>query len=240
MRAAARGIAIVFGLLGVAAAGEVVDRIAATVNDSAIPESELKRAMVVSALEPRPGEDAEAFRGRVLDALIEERLEYDDALRFGLAPPDATEIGKAMTTLRDRIRASGKDPDAEFAAAGMTVDEVRASIERQLVIAAYVRERFAPISYADEDQAREEYEKRYVPEEKAAGRTPAPYEQVAAEMRRRYSERAFDDEVAKWQKDLRQKARISIYRLPVSVPRDRTPVVLFAAPTPTPARTPAP
>ncbi len=226
------------GLLGVAAAGEVVDRIAATVNDSAIPESELRRALVVSALEPRPGESAEAFRARVLDALIEERLEYDDALRFGLAPPDAAEIGKAMTSLRDRIRASGKDPDAEFAAAGMTVDEVRASIERQLVIAAYVRERFAPMSYADEEQAREEYEKRYVPEEKAAGRTPAPYEQVASEIRRRYAERAFDDEVAKWLKDLRQKARISIYRLPVAVPRDRTPVLLFAAPTP--PRTPAP
>lgn len=227
-----RWIAAVATLFAVAAAAEIVDRIAATVNDTAIPESELRRAMLVSALEPRTGEDADAFRARVLDALIEERLEYEDALRFGLAPPDATEIGKAMTNLRDRIRASGKDPDAEFAAAGMSVDEVRASIERQLVIAAYVRERFAPMSYADEEQAREEYEKRYVPEEKAAGKIPAPYEEVAAEMRRRYSERAFDDEVARWLKELRQKARISIYRLPVAAPRDRTPVLLFAEPTP--------
>ncbi len=57
-------------------------------------------------------------------------------------------------------------------------------------------------------------------------------------MRRRYSERAFDEEVARWLKDLRQKARISIYRLPVAVPTDRKPVVLLAAPTP--ARTSAP
>lgn len=221
-----------FALLGAAAAAEVVDRIAATVNDAAIPESELRRAMVVSALERLPGESEEAYRSRVLDALIEERLEYDDAQRFGLAPPDAAEIGKAMENLRERLKASGKDPDVEFAAAGMSVDEVRASIERQLVIAAYVRERFAPVSYADEEQAKEEYEKRYVPEEKAAGRTPAPYDQVAAEMRRRYSVRAFDDEVARWLKDLRSKARISIFRLPVAVPAGRTPVVLLAAPTP--------
>lgn len=221
-----------FGLLGAAVPAEVVDRIAATVNDSAIPESELRRAMVVSALERLTGESAEAYRGRVLDALIEERLEYDDAQRFGLAPPDAAEIGKAMDGLRERLRAAGKDPDAEFAAAGMSVDEVRASIERQLVIAAYVRERFAPVSYADEEQAREEYEKRYVPEEKAAGRAPAPYDQVAAEMRRRYSVRAFDEQVARWLKDLRGKARISIFRMPVAVPTDRMPVVLMAAPTP--------
>jgi hypothetical protein len=238
MRASRRWFAVAFGLLGAAAAAEVVDRIAATVNDSAIPESELRRAMVVSAIERLPDESEEAYRGRVLDALIEERLEYDDAQRFGLGAPDAAEIGKAMASLRERLRAAGKDPDAEFAAAGMSVDEVRASIERQLVIAAYVRERFAPVSYADEEQAREEYDKRYVPEEKAAGRTPAPYEQVAAEMRRRYSVRAFDEQVARWLKDLRQKARISIFRLPTTVSADRTPVVLFAAPTPvgTPAR----
>jgi hypothetical protein len=147
------------------AAAEIVDRVAATVNDAAIPESAVRRAIVVSALEPKPGEDREGFRARVLDALIEERLEYDDAVRFGPAAPNAFEIDKAMASLRERIRSSGKDPAAEFAQAGMTVDEVRASIERQLVIAGYLRERFAPISYADEEQAREEYEKRYVPEQ---------------------------------------------------------------------------
>ena len=230
---------LVLGLVvGLPAHAEIVDRIAATVNDTAIPESEVRHAMVVSALEPRPGEDAEAFRARVLDALIEERLEYEDAVRFGLAAPDAFEIGKAMTSLRDRLKAAGKDPDAEFARAGMTVDEVRASIERQLVIASYVRERFAPIAYADEEQAREEYEKRYVPEQKAAGAAPAPFDQVAGEMRRRFSERAFDEEVARWLKDLRLKARISVFRIPVAVPQDRVPVLLSTVPTP--ARTPLP
>ena len=217
---------------------EVVDRIAATVNDTAIPESELRRAMVVSGLEPNPGESPEAFRTRVLEALIEEHLEYEDAARFGPAPPDAPEIQKAMTSLRDRLKAEGKDPDAEFARAGMTVDEVRASIDRQLVIARYLRERFAPIAYADEEQAHAEYEKRYVPEQKAAGAPVQPFDAVAEEMRRRSSVRTFDEEVAKWLKDLRQKARVSIYRIPVAVPEKRTPVVLSSAPPP--AKTPAP
>ena len=224
--------------LSAAAAAEIVDRIAATVNDTAIAESEVRRAMVVSAMTPQPGEDREAFRARVLDALIEEHLEYEDALRFGPAAPNAFEIDKAMASLRDRIRASGKDPDVEFAQAGMTVDQVRASIERQLLIAGYLRERFAPIAYADEEQAREEYARRYVPEQKAAGLIPAPYDQVAEEMRKRYSERTFDEEVARWLKELRQKARISIYRIPITVPEDRVPVVLSSAPPA--ARTPTP
>ncbi|HEY1251964.1 MAG TPA: hypothetical protein VGH97_12300 [Thermoanaerobaculia bacterium] len=228
------------------AARGVVDRIAATVNDIAIPESELRKAMVVSALTPEPGEGADAFRGRVLDALIDQHLQYEDASRFGPAPPDAAQIEDAMARLRERLKAEGKDPDAEFAQAGLTTEEVRASLERQLVIARYLRERFAPIAFADEQQAREEYEKRYVPEQAAAGQPAQPFETVAEEMRKRASERAFDEEVARWLKDLRQKSRVSIYRLAVPVPSDRAATVLSAAPTPSgaaappPSRTPGP
>jgi len=220
------------------AGAQIVDRIAATVNDTAIPESEVRKAMVVSALEPLPGEDREAFRARVLDAMIEEHLQFDDASRFGPAPPDAAEIDKAMASLRQRLKDEGKDPEAEFAKAGLTVDEVRASIERQLVIARFLRERFAPIAFADEQQAREEYEKVYLPEQKAAGAAAEPFEAVAEEMRRRASVRAFDQEVTKWLQDLRQRARISIYRIPFP-PSGQTPIVLSAAPPP-PTRTPAP
>ena len=83
-----------------------------------------------------------------------------------------------------------------------------------------------------------EYEKRYVPEQTAAGAPVQPFDAVAEEMRRRSSVRMFDEEVAKWLRDLRQKARVSIYRIPEPVPENRTPVVLSAAPAP--AKTPAP
>ena len=228
--------------IAASAGAEIVDRIAATVNDSAIPESEVRRAMLVSAMNPEPGESRDAFRARVIDALIDQYLEYQDAVRFGPASPDAAEVTAALEKLRENLRREGRDPDAEFARAGMTVEDVRSSLERQLVIAKYLRERFAPLAYADEAQAREEYEKHYVPEEKAAGRPAQPFEAVADEMRKRYSDRAFDDEVSKWLRELRQRSRISIYRLPVEIPRDRTPVIVSNAsePAPAPVPTPAP
>ena len=223
---------------GLPGAAEIVDRIAATVDDTAIPESELREAMVVSALSPEPGESPEAFRSRVLDALIDQHLEYQDAARFGPAPPDAAEIKQALEKLRSRLEAEGKSPDAEFAAAGMTSEDVRASLERQLVIQRYLRERFAPIAYADEEQAREEYEKRYGPEQEAAKQPVAPFDTVSEQMRARSSQRAFDEEVAKWLKDLRQKARISIYRMMPTVPDGRVRVLVSTAPAA--VTTPAP
>ena len=242
MRATLRSAAVRAGLgsaiLAAVLSGEIVDRIAATVNDTAIPESEVRKAILVSALAPEAGESSEAFRVRVLDALIDQHLEYQDASRFGPSPPDAAEIAEAMKTLRERLKSEGKDPNAEFAAAGMTEDDVAAALERQLVIQRYLKERFAPIAYADEEQARAEYDKRYVPGQKAAGQPVEPFENVAEEMRRRASQRAFEEQVARWLKELRQKSRIGIYRIPPALDTAGPPVVLSTAPDV--ARTPAP
>lgn len=239
---AGAGIAVV-AAIGLAA---VVDRIAATVNDVAIPESEVRKAMVVSGLPREPGESMEAFRSRVLDALVDQHLQYEDAQRFGPAPPDAAEIEAAMKTLGDRLRAEGKEPEAEFARAGLTREEVRASIERQLLIQRYLRERFTPIAIADEARAREEYDEFYTAERRAAGLPIPPFETVVEEMRKRAQDRVFAEEIDKWRKELRVRARVAIYRIPVPVPAERERVVLPAeretrpTPSPTPAFTPAP
>ena len=223
-------------------AAEIVDRIAATVNDTAIPESEVRKAILVSALSPLPGESPDAFRTRVLDALIDQHLEYQDASRFGPAPPDAAQVDAAYKKLVDRLKQDGKNPEDEFAGAGMTEDDVKAMLERQLVIQRYLKERFAPIAYADEEQARREYDEQYVPARRAANLPVEPYEKVVEQMRLQASDRAFEDQVARWLKELRQKARIGIYRIPPALEMAGTPVVLSTAPSPAPAaaRTPAP
>lgn len=233
---------LLFSALALPAAGEIVDRIAATVDEVAIPESAVRRAMVVSALESEPGESRESYRARVLDALIDQRLQYDEALRFGPPPPDAAALEAALARVRQRLREQGKDPEAEFAAAGMTPEEVRESLERQLIVQRYLLERFRPVAFADEARAREEYEKVYVPERRAAGAPAPPFERVSEEMRSRSQQRVFDEEVARWMAELRARSRVAIYRIPLPAPPGRTPVLLStarpAALTPTPTPTP--
>jgi hypothetical protein len=126
----------------------------------------------------------------------------------------------------------------------MTEEDVAAMLERQLVIQRYLRERFAPIAYADEEQARVEYEEHYVPARRAAKLEVEPFDKVVEQMRLQASDRAFEEQVARWLGELRQKARIGIYRIPPALEMAGTPVVLSSAPTPAPApaaaRTPAP
>ena len=207
------------------AQGSIVDRIAATVDDVAIAESDLRKAMATSPLRPAAGESPEVYRARVLEALIDQRLSYDDAIRFGPAGPDAALVEDALTKLKARLRSEGRDPEKEFAAAGLTPEEVRASVERQLLVQRYLQDRFRPVAFADEGRARQEYEKFYVPERQSAGQAPEPYEKVQEEMRRRAQQRAYEDELEKWMKELREKARIVIVKASPAVP-NRTPTPL--------------
>jgi len=235
---AARVLPLLFCAAAALGQAVLVDRVAASVNDVAIPESAVRRAMLLSPIERAPGESENAFRARVLDALIDQYLEYEDAQRFGPSPPDATEIAAAMKSLRDRLAADGKDPAAEFARAGMTVDDVRAALERQLVVQRYLKERFRSLATVDAERPKAEYEEHYVPERKAAGQPVLPYEQVASEMETRARERIFDEDVEKWIGDLRDRARITIYPTPTAWKGQGTPVVIATAPAA--ATTPVP
>lgn len=216
----------------------IVDRVAASVNGAAIPESAVRRAMVLSPLAREAGESPEAFRARVLEALIDQNLQYEDALRFGPSPPDASEIEAAMAKLRERLAQAGTEPGAEFARAGMTAEDVRASVERQLVVQRYLRERFRTAVVTDEESARAEYGERYAPERRGAGLPVPPFEKVAEEMRVRAQQRGFDAEVEKWIKELREKAKITVYPAPAAPAGLGAPVVISTAPAGT--RTPAP
>lgn len=220
------------------APAELVDRVAASINGVAIPESAVRRAMVLSPLERQEGESAAAYRARVLDALIDQSLEYEDALRFGPPPPDASEIEGALARLRARLAEEGKDPTTEFRKAGMTDDDVRASVERQLVVQRYLRERFRPSAVGEDERARAEYAERYAPERRAAGLPVPAFDEVAEDMRARVRQRSYDEEVEKWLRDLRDRARIRIYPTPSAPVGQGTPVVLATAPPA--ARTPSP
>lgn len=223
------------------AAGDVADRIAATVDEVAIPESEVRKAMAISAMSASPGEAEAAFRSRVLEALIDQKLQYREALRFAPSPLEPSEVDAALARLRERIRQSGRDPDREFAAAGMTPDEVRAAIERQLVVQNYLSDRFRPIAIADDERARQEYDDVYVRERRASGATTEPFEKVAEEMRRRVQQRVFDEEAAKWMKEIRLRAAVAVYDPARPIPAGGTPVPLTVPkPLPTAAASKGP
>lgn len=205
-----------------------LDRIVATVDERAITLTELDRAILTGALAKESGETDEQFRDRVLSEMIDEYLRYRDALRFLPAPPDPARVDAALEAVRSRLRAAGKDPEAEFRAAGMSDAEVRASLERQLVVTQYVRDRFAALAFVAPEDLDQEYA-AVAEEYRKTGRTPPPRAGLEEELRDRVRDRRTAEEVDKWTKDLREKARIT--RLgPPEIDPSRKPTVISKAP----------
>jgi hypothetical protein len=207
----------------------ILDRIAATIDDDVITEQELDQAVDVGTMTRRDGESEEDFRLRVLNELIDERLRYRDAARFAPDKPDAADLDAAYRDLLARLRKEGKDPQKEFARVGASEDEVKAVLERQLIVSRYVRERFFPVTYATTEEARKYYDGDFSAALKAEGKPVPPFEEVVASLRQHLRQEAFDQAVTKWTADLREKARITIDR---QVPRfeARTPRVLATVP----------
>ncbi|MGH9442445.1 MAG: hypothetical protein ACRD16_09225 [Thermoanaerobaculia bacterium] len=202
--------AVILGAV-VPARGVILDQVAATVDGRAITESEIRRTILTAGLAPSPPESEMQFRDRVLSEMIDDYLRYRDALRFSPASPDAAVVDSALRKLSERLQAEGKDPDKEFRAAGMSVEEVRASLEKQLVVSQYVRERFSGVAFISREDLQAEYDGPFSAGYRAAGSPVPPLSSVEEDVRAGLRARRTAEEVEKWTKGLREKARIAIY-----------------------------
>ena len=211
-----------------AAAAVTLDRIVATVDERAITLTELDRAVLTGALVRGAGETETQFRERVLSEMIDEYLRYRDALRFLPAVPDAAQVDAAVDALRARLKKEGRDPEAEFRAAGMSDAEVRASLERQLVVTQYVRDRFAALSFVSPEDIDAEYA-AVSDAYRKSGRTPPPRAGIEEELRDRIRDRRTAEEIDKWTKELREKARITLLA-PAVISAGRKPTVISKSP----------
>ena len=72
------------------------DRVLAVVDEDPILASDVERAIRLGLEQPRPGETDERFRRRVLDALIDQRLQFHEIDRFNFEQVPVDEIQKRV------------------------------------------------------------------------------------------------------------------------------------------------
>src|SRR5215510_2528876 len=79
------------------------DRVLAVVDEDPILASDVDRVVKLGLQQPNPGEAAEAFRRRVSNALIEERLRFHEIDRFGFEQVPVDEIERNVAKIRARF-----------------------------------------------------------------------------------------------------------------------------------------
>ncbi|HUF17310.1 MAG TPA: hypothetical protein VMS12_04605 [Thermoanaerobaculia bacterium] len=188
----------------------IVDRIAATIDREVITLSQIDQIVIVRLIAQRPDESEDDYRRRVLNALIAQTLRYRDVQRFGVedVSPDAIES-------RLRVVISRFSSEDEFVAAlrraEQTLEDVRASIRRQLQVENYIDERFSPTIFVSLEEIETYYRDVWLAQRADRGLPPVPLAQVREEIRTLLRADRLRDQVEVWTSQLRASANVDIF-----------------------------
>ena len=159
---------------------------------------------------PNPGESDEAFRRRVINSLVEERLRFHEIDRYGFEQVAVEDIEKAVAG----VRAGFKD-DASFQKAlrevGLSVRGLRQLMARQLLVLTYVNERLGPKVFVSFDDITRYYKTVLTPEMQKKGQPAPPLEDVREDIREVLKQQKLTQEIQTWTEELRNKADVVIY-----------------------------
>ena len=186
------------------------DRVLAVVDEEPILQSDLDRVIALGLAQRRDNEEETAFRRRVLDQLIEERLRFHEMDRFGFEQVPVEEIEAHVA----EIRKSFAD-DAAFQKAlrdqQMSLKNLRQLVARQLMVMTYVDEQLGPRVFVSLDDINNYYRTTFSAEMRRRGQPVPPVEDVRDDIRAVLKEQRLNDAIEKWTEELRRKADIQVY-----------------------------
>jgi SurA N-terminal domain len=186
------------------------DKVLAVVDEDPILKSDLDRVIKLGLEQPQAGENGEAFRRRVLNDLIEERLRFHEMDRFGFQQVPVDEIEREVA----KIRASFPD-EAAFQKAlkevGLDGKKLGQLVARQLLVLTYVDERLGPRVFVSLEDINRYYRDVLTPEMQRHGKPVPPVEDVREDIREVLKQQRLTQEIATWTQELRTRADVIVY-----------------------------
>ncbi len=186
------------------------DRVMAVVDEDPVLASEVDRTIALGLAKANPGEAEPAFRRRVLDDLVEQRLRFHEIDRFGFeqVPVDLIEARVAQ------IRARFPSEDAfnkTLRDLRLTRQALRQLVARQLMVLTHVEEQLGPRVFVSLDDITQYYRTVLTPEMQKRKQPVPPQDDVRDQIRTVLKEQRLNQELDKWTEELRRKADIQVY-----------------------------
>lgn len=189
---------------------ELKDRILAVVDEDPILNSDLDRVIALGLKQRKPNEDETAFRRRVLNDLVEERLRFHEIDRFGFEQVPVAQIDAHVAEVRARFK-----DEATFQKTlkehGMTAKDLRQLVARQLMVLTYVDEQLGPRVFVGLDDINNYHRTVLTPEMEKNKQPVPPVDEVRDQIRTVLREQRLNEAIAKWTEELRRKANIQVY-----------------------------
>ncbi|MGH9389877.1 MAG: hypothetical protein ACRD1Z_09690 [Vicinamibacteria bacterium] len=191
-------------LPGALARAELVDRIVAIIDREVVTLSEAEQASEIA----RARTGASAPLVSVVERLIESRLVEREVERFTGEPVSPELIDGALQEVRSRFSSETAFREM-LTRSGLSEEELRATVRRQIGVAQYLEQRFRPLTFVTEEQIEAYYRDELLP---LAEAKPLPeLSEVSESIRRILEERSFNTRVEEWIGGLKGRARLRRY-----------------------------
>ena len=190
---------------------EVVDQVAAVVNDRVITLSDLQWSFINSRdrLPDDPAEKRKALDAR-LDQLIEQEFVAQEVEKETLVVVREEEVEGQFRKLEARY-CGRQRLEAEASRSGFSAEQLRVLIRRQLSVVKFIDFRFRPFIIVLPDEIATYYRDTLTPQLKNQGVSELPpVDQVREQIEKLLTEQKVDEELRKWISATRKRARIVI------------------------------
>lgn len=188
------------------AAQQVVDRIVARIEDDIITFSELRQLAAYQQLIDGRTDPDERLRSE----LIEQWVINNEASTAHFPDPAASEVDREVAQIESRF----PNPQAyrdRLAALGLSQDDVRRMVTREIYLARYLDYKFRPSVQVSDDDIAKYYREELVPALQAKGQqAPALSSAVSDQIRELLIQRGIDDRAASWLDQTKSRLNIEI------------------------------
>jgi|HubBroStandDraft_6_1064221.scaffolds.fasta_scaffold589091_2 hypothetical protein len=195
-----------------ARAGDVLDRIVATVNNHVILQSEWQDAIGYEAFAAgRPLDQLQAGdRKAALDHLIDQELLREQMRTSGFPHANSEEVDKRVQEIRKQY--AGADSDAGWQTAlaryGLTEDELKKRIVLQVDLMGLVDARLRPNVVIDSKSIESYYNQELLPQLRQSGAPQVPLAEVTPKIKELLTQQKMNQMLVAWLQDLRSGSNI--------------------------------
>jgi len=184
-------------------AQEVVDRIAARVENDVILESELRALGRYQILVDGKAEgDAQ-----ILDRLIDQWVVRTEADASHFPHPSDAEVQREVERLMQSF-ASPQEYETRKKQTGLRDSEIRAIVTSQLYLRGYLDSRFRAAVQVDAKAIEEFYQKAVVPRAQARGQAPPSLEAASDTIQEALVQQGIDEQADRWLKESRARLHV--------------------------------
>jgi hypothetical protein len=192
-------------------AGDVVDRIAATVDTSTISLSETRiQAKVAALIDARPPAiDAKALR-EAAERLVEQTILKREMAFTDFSPPPPSSGATLLADLkRSRFHSSEAEYRAALAEYGVSEDDLLAQLLWQITVLRFIDFRFRPGIQVSPADIRDYYQRKFTADWREATANPLPpLGQVRERIEAILAQEQLDAAVERWLNQTRTQLKI--------------------------------